>query len=73
MVTFTQKQKEKKSKKLSQFLKVNISEMSGVIKLKFGMWGTDGEGHLHSKHRPALYKQHEVAYTQKLCYCSSCQ
>ena len=36
-------------KKLSQFLKVHISEMPGTIYLKFRMWGTDGTGHLHSK------------------------
>jgi len=33
--------KRKEMKKLSQFLKVYISEMPGVIYLKFGMWGTD--------------------------------
>ena len=37
------------------------------------MWGTDGEGHVHSKHRPVMYKQHEGTYTQKSHYCSSCQ
>jgi len=60
-------------KKLSQFLKVHISEMPGKIYLKFGMWGTDGGGHFHSKNHLVSYKQHKVTYTQKLRYCSSCQ
>jgi len=41
------KRRGKVTKKLSQFLKVHISEMPGTIYLKFGMWGTDGGGHLH--------------------------
>jgi len=52
MVTFTPLQK--KMKKLSQFLKVYISETPGAIYLKFGMWGTDGGGHLHSKKSPGF-------------------
>jgi len=58
-------------KKLSQFSEVYISEIPGVIWLKFGMWGTDGGGYLHSKNRPVLYKQHEAKYAQKLQYRSS--
>ena len=40
---------EKKTRKLSQFLKFYISETSGAILLQFEMWGTDGGGHLYSK------------------------
>ena len=65
--------KRKKMKRLSQFLKVYILEAPGATRLKFGMRSTDGGGHLHSKNRPVSYKQHEVMYTQKLHYCSSCQ
>jgi len=77
MVIFIPRRKEeektrKKMKKLSQFLKVHISEMPGAIELKFGMWGTDGGGQFHSKNRLVLYKQHEVTYTRKLHFCSSC-
>ena len=54
MVTFIPLRKEEKMKELSQFLKVHISEIPGAIKLKFGMWGTDGGGNLHSKNRPVL-------------------
>jgi len=36
---------KKKTKKLSQFY---ILEVPGTIQLKFGMWGTDSGGHLHS-------------------------
>ena len=46
MVTFTPRQKEeekkKKTKKLSQFLKVHILLMPGTIYLKIGVWSTDG-------------------------------
>jgi len=76
MVTFIprrkKKQKQEKKKKLSQFLKVHISEMLGAIYLKFEMRGTDIGGHLHSKNHPVSYKQHEVTYTRKSHYCSSC-
>jgi len=64
MVTLTPLRKEeKKTKKLSQFLEVHISETTGVIYLKFGIWGTDVRGHLHSKNRQVSYKQHEVTHT----------
>jgi len=56
MVTLTPLQKEgekkEKTKQLSQFLEVHISETPGAIYLKFGIWGTDVGGHLHSKNRP---------------------
>jgi len=44
--------RRKKTKKLSQFLKVYISETSGMILLQFGMLGTDVGGHLYSKNHP---------------------
>jgi len=75
MVTLTPLRKEdekKKTKKLSQFLEVHISETPGTIYLKFRIWGTEVGGHLHSKNRPVSYKQHEVTYTRKSHYCSSC-
>jgi len=65
--------KRKKTKKLSQLLEVHILETPGMIWLKFGMWGTDSGGYLHSTNCPVLYKQHEVTYTRKSPYCSSCQ
>jgi len=46
MVTFTPLQKEEKMKKLSQFLKDHILEMSDTIQLNFGKWDTDNGGHL---------------------------
>ena len=53
MVTLTPLQKEeKKTKKLSQYLKVHISKTPGAIYLKFEIWGTDGGGHFHSQNRP---------------------
>ena len=65
-------EKKKKKKKLGQFLEVHISEIPGVIYLKFGTWGTDVGAHLHSKYGPVSYKQHKVTYVQKSHYCSSC-
>ena len=41
--------KEKTKETISQFLKLHISGMFEVISLKFGMWTTDGGGHVHSK------------------------
>jgi len=41
--------KRRKPKKLSQFLKVHISEMLGAIQLKFGMQGDDTGQHFHHK------------------------
>ena len=67
------KRRKKKTKKLSQFLEVDISETPGVIELKFGMWGTNNRGHLHNENRPVSYQQHEVIYARKSHYCSSCQ
>ena len=60
-------------KNLSQLLKVHILEMPGAIYLKFGMWGTDGGGHLHSTNCLVSYKQHKVTYKRKFRYCPSCQ
>ena len=74
MVTLKPLQKEeKKAKKLSQCLKVHISEMPDAIYLKFGMWGTGGGGHIQSRNCPVSYKQHRVTYTRKSHFCSSCQ
>jgi len=50
-------------KKLSQFLEVHIAEKPGAIYLKFGIWGADVGGHLHSKNHLVSYKQHEVTHT----------
>ena len=43
------KNKKKKTKKLSQFLKSHISGMPEAISLKFGMWSTEDGGNVHSK------------------------
>ena len=43
------KKNKKKTKKLSQFLKSHISGTPEAISLKFGMWGTEVGGHVHSK------------------------
>ena len=53
MVIFVsvQKDNEEKTKKLSQFLKFDISGMLEAILLKFGMWSTDIGGRVHSKNR----------------------
>ena len=53
MVIFVsvQKDNEEKTKKLSQFLKSDISGMLEAILLKFGMWSTDIGGRVHSKNR----------------------
>ena len=45
------KNKKKKTKKLSQFLKSHISGTLEAISLKFGMWSAEGGGSVHSKNR----------------------
>ena len=47
----TKKNRKKKTKKLSQFLKLHISEMLEAILLKFEMWSAEVGGHVHSKNR----------------------
>ena len=42
MVTLTPLQNEEKTEETKPVLEVHISEMPGVICLKFGIWGTDG-------------------------------
>jgi len=68
MVTFTPRQKNE----LSQFLEVYISEKSFAIYWKFGMWGTDGGGHLHSKDRLVSSKQECIIIFMggKVCNCN---
>ena len=62
----------KGEEKNEETLEVHISETPDAIYLKFGIWGTEIGGHFHSKNRPVSYKQHEITYTRKLHYCSSC-
>ena len=55
MATLTpwqKEEKEEKMKKLSQFLKVYISETPSTIVWQFAMWGIEGGGHLYSKNHP---------------------
>ena len=46
-----EKNKKKKTKKLSQFLKSHISGTLEAISLKFGMWSAEGGGSVHRKNR----------------------
>ena len=63
----------KKMKKLSQFLKSDISGIPEASLCKFGMWGTEVGGHVHSKNRLVSSRQHKATEMQKLCFRSSCQ
>ena len=67
------KNKKKKTKKLSQFLKSHISGTPEVILLKFGMWSTEIGGRVHSKNRLVLSRKHRVTEVRKLFFRSSCQ
>ena len=64
---------EKKTKKLSQFLKSHISGTREAISLKFGMWSTAVGGHVHSKNRLVLSRKHRATEVRKLLFLSSCQ
>ena len=48
-VSVRKEKKEKQTKKISQLLKAHISETTGTIVFKFGMWTTEGGAHFHSK------------------------
>ena len=47
----TEKNKKKKTKKLNEFVKSNISGTLETISLKFGMWSAEVGGSVHSKNR----------------------
>ena len=67
------KNKKKKTKKLSQFLKSHISGMPEAISLKFGMWSTEVGGNVHSKICLVSSRQHRATEVRKLRFLSSCQ
>ena len=67
------KNKKKKTKKLSQFLKSHISGTLEAISLKFGMWSAEGGGSVHSKNRLVSSRQHRATEVRKLRFLSSCQ
>ena len=67
------KNKKKKTKKLSQFLKSHISGTREAISLKFGMWSAEGGGSVHSKNRLVSSRQHRATEVRKLRFLSSCQ
>ena len=63
----------RKTKKLSQFLKSNISGTREAISLKFGMWSAEVGGHFHSKNRRVSSRKHRATEVRKLHFLSSCQ
>ena len=65
--------RKKKTKKLSQFLKSNISGTREAISLKFGMWSAAVGGHVHSKNRLVSSRKHRATEVRKLRFLSSCQ
>ena len=65
--------RRKKTKKLSQFLKSNISGTLEAISLKFGMWSTEGGESVHSKNGLVSSRQHRATEVRKLRFLSSCQ
>ena len=67
------KKNKKKTKKLSQFLKSNISGTFEAILLKFGMWSTEVGGSVHSKNRLVSSRQHRATVVRILRFRSSCQ
>ena len=67
------KNKKKKTKKLSQFVKSHISETREAISLKFGMWSAAVGGHIHSKNRLVSSRKHGATEVRKLRFLSSCQ
>ena len=72
-VSVRQEKEEKKTKKLSQFLKWHISGMREAISLKFGMWSAAVGGHVHSKNRLVSSRKYRATEVRKLRFLSSCQ
>ena len=56
MAVFVSMREIRGKKKLSQFLKSDISGMLVAILLKFGVWTTDIGGHVHSKYHVILLR-----------------
>ena len=67
------KKKEKRTKKLSQFLKSHISGTHEVISLKCGMWSAEVGEHVHSKNRLVSSRKHRAMEVRKLRFLSFCQ
>ena len=67
------KKKNKKTKKLIQFLKSHISGTREAISLKFGMWSAAVGGNVHSKNRFVSSRKHRATEVRKLRFLSSCQ
>ena len=66
-------EEEKKTKKLSQFLKSHILGTRDAISLKFEMWSTEVGGSVHSKNRLVSSRQHRATEVRKLRFLSSCR
>ena len=64
---------EKKTKKLSQFLKSHILGTLEAISLKFGMWSAEVGGNVHSKNRLVSSRRHRATEVRILRFLSSCQ
>ena len=54
------KKNKKKTKKLSQFLKLHILGTLEVISLKFGMWSAEVGGRVHSKNHLVSSRKHRA-------------
>ena len=65
--------REKKPKKVSQFLKSHISGMLKAISLKFGMRSTEVGGRVHSKNRLFCKDSIELWRCKNRVFFSSCQ
>ena len=68
-----EKEEEKITKKLSQFVKSHISGRREAISLKFGMWSAAVGGHVHSKNRLVSSRKHRATEVRKLRFLTSCQ
>ena len=65
------KRVRRKKKRRSQCLKSHISRTLEAISLKFGMWGAEGGGRIHSKNCLVSPRQHRATEVRKLRFLSS--
>ena len=65
--------RRKKNEETKPIFEVVYPGTPEAISLKFGMWGTDVGGCIHSKSHLVLSRQHRTTEVRKLHFCSSCQ
>ena len=67
------RKEEEKNQETKPIFEVAYLGTLAAISLKFGMWSTEVGGHVHTKNRLVLSRQHRATEVRKLRFHSSCQ